>query len=65
MKGERGKAVVTLIDLECWNKLAKCHEQKVKVGEGFKLFDDDLKKERSGTVPDDALQACYNDTARQ
>ncbi len=53
MKEEKGEAAVTLGDLEGWNKLAECHEQKVKVGEGFKLFDDDLKKERSGTVPDD------------
>jgi hypothetical protein len=52
-------------DLEGRNELAERHEEKVKVGEGFKLLDDDLREESSGAVPDNALQRCYNDTERQ
>jgi hypothetical protein len=59
------RAGVRFGDLEGRNELAERHEEKVKVGEGFKLLDDDLREESSGAVPDNALQRCYNDTERQ
>ena len=59
------RAGVRFGDLEGRNELAERHEEKVKVGEGFKLLDDDLREESSGAVPDNALETCCNDTERQ